>query len=128
MHISPKFAPRYFDSASVACLFTPKNIADSIIDMPERFFVMDSAFSIGEWQKIEDPDQCFNIASDAGSLIYTSGSLDAVNTVAGLSSFMTFKMGDLLIFANHMIRFDITQNIKISVSLNNSPCINLKIK
>lgn len=128
MHISQKFASRYYDSISAACLFMPKNLTSRLIDMPERYFVMDSAFSTGEWQKIETPDQEFNLSCDGNDINFSCNSLDVDRTIVDLSSFLTFKMGDMLIFADNLICIDVAEDEKISALINNIPSLNIKIK
>lgn len=128
MHISEKFASRYYDSVSAACLFLPKDLSDKLIDMPERYFVMDSAFSTGEWTKIDSPDHQFIITCREAEMQFSASSLKVDRAIVEMSTFMTFKMGDMLIFADNPLIFDIAEGEKISTLLNGSPCFEMKIK
>lgn len=127
-HISQKFASRYYDSISAACLFMPKDLSTQLTDMPERYFVMDSAFSTGEWLKIETPDKEFKLSCGENDIIFSCDSLDVDRTIVNLSSFLTFKIGDMLVLADNPIRLDIAEGEKISALINNNPCLNIKIK
>lgn len=128
MHISEKFAPRYFDSVSVAALFVPAGFSDSPVDMPERFFVMDSAFATGEWLKAESPEQVFIISTNGVNAEFSAAKLNVAKTIAELSSFMTFKMGDILIYADKPFLFGIKEGDRVSAAINGTDCIDIKIK
>lgn len=125
MNISEKFAARYYDSVGGACLFMPSGGADNPLGLEERYFAMDSAFAAGN---TVSPDSPAVIASSDRQIVIDTAALGVDRTIAGLSRFMTFKTGDLLIFPAISIKTSITEGDRVTASINGSPCLDIKIK
>ncbi len=125
MNISEKFASRYYDSVGGACLFVPTRHADNLSAADECFFAMDSAFTAGE---TTDPLKPSTLSAMGAQLKIDTAELGIDSVIARLSRHMTFRMGDLLIFAKHGIHSAITEGDRVTASLDGNPCIDIKIK
>ena len=128
MHISRKFAARYYDSIGAACIFLPAGCGAKPLALSERFFAMDSAFAVGQWTSAGQADASHVIESGKFSITFSTEKLHVDATIASLSEFMTFKMGDLLLFVDQSLSYDITEGDDISVLFDSMPCIDMKIK
>lgn len=128
MHISEKFARRYFDSLTLAAMMVPTASADSPEIIDERYYAMDSAFMTGQWHEIDDFDRQHIASAGDRELEFSATGLDIDKKLSELSRFMTLKMGDCLIFASKNIKIPLNIDGRVCVSLDNKPCIDLKIK
>lgn len=128
MHIAEKFAPRYYDSVSAAAVFMPTDSIADPLHAGERYYAMDSAFAPGEWQPCNDRLTTYRIDFDSRTIAFTADSVAADKTIAALSSFMTFKMGDILIFPDDRICAPIAEGSRIKVEINGNQCLDIKVK
>lgn len=128
MHISRKFASRYYDAVSVAAMIVPRPMASDPFAMPERFFAMDSAYAVGCWQPLPPTESAICLSCDDRLLDFSIDGLDVDSHVHCLSEFMTFKTGDILLFADPSCEIGISEGDRLSVLYGQEKILDLKIR
>ena len=98
--ISAKFAPRYYDSFTVAVRLIPVNVRDKIAkeDMPAGVLgLFDYCLGFGEWHPL--PPQSNNLEIKAGerSTQVSPQELDVDNVIELVSHYTTLKTGDVIL-------------------------------
>ena len=127
-HISEKFAPRYYDAVSAVALFMPSVSAADFANADERYFLCDSAYCCGELAAVGEADKDHVIQVGDKELTFSLASLSVDKKISELSKFVTLKIGDLLIFAEHSVDVNINEGGLLSVSLDGEEVIDVKIK
>lgn len=125
MNISEKFAGRYYDSVGVACIFVPTAHKDEIASLEERYFAMDSAFTAGECVA---PAPVITISAFDQELTVDLPSLGIDSTIAGLSRYMTFRMGDMLMFPASSLSAPVVEGDHLTAFISGLLSIDIKIK
>ena len=127
-HIAQKFAGRYFDSISAACIFMPATAADNIADASERFFICDSAYCIGDSVGSDDAATVHKIVVGDESLSFSCADLEVDRIISELSRFSTLKMGDLIIFGDRSLVSKVAEGDRIEVTIDGERSVSLRIK
>ena len=127
-HIAPKFAGRYYNEAAALCLFMPKDVSCDPMTADERYFMMDSAYCVGDFRPAGSADTVHVISADGREITFTMSDLDADRAVSGLSDFMTLKMGDLVIFGNRSMTVGLVENGRLDVALDGVLSVEWRIK
>ncbi len=92
-HIAPKFARRYYDDLSVACVFLPESAVGCMATADERYFVRDAAYCIGEAVSAAENDGRHVIDAVGQTINFSLESLNVDAKLAELSTFCTMKNG-----------------------------------
>ncbi|MDE5554841.1 MAG: hypothetical protein K2J10_06625 [Muribaculaceae bacterium] len=127
-HIAEKFAGRYYDSVSAVSIFVPESLAEAMADVPERFFVSDSAYCLGDGCEVGTTDAVHNISAGSQTLTFSCGELGVDRIISEISRFATLKMGDLIIFGNRGLVSRLTEGERFEVTLDGRRSIELRIK
>lgn len=125
MNISQKFASRYYDSVGGACIFVPTTHKDDIASLDERYFAMDSAFTAGECIA---PTPEITLSAFGRELPVDLTALGIDSTISGLSRYMTFRMGDILMFPTCSLSVPVIEGDHLTASISGLLCIDIKIK
>lgn len=122
MNISERFARRYYGHATAVYHLTPA-------DMPaaEIYQAMDRAINIGSWLPLEG-HRTISLSCPKGETIADFDSLNADKAIAALSSLMTLKMGDIVIFDRPDINWNPTIDMAVTVTVNATEVIRFNIK
>lgn len=118
MHISRRFARRYYSEIGLVGQLVPREYAESPFDMPSEFYAMDSSLAMGRFLAVPDADVVMTVTGEAGIRVaFSPASLAVDETIERLSDFMTFKTGDLLVFADNAIVSDIDIDCTVQATL-----------
>lgn len=127
-HIAQKFAGRYFDSISAACIFMPASAAVNIADAPERFFFCDSAYCIGGCVGCEEAATVHKIVVGDETLSFSCADLGVDRIISELSRFSTLKMGDLIIFGDRLLVCKVGEGDRVEAAIDGERSVSLRIK
>lgn len=131
-NIAGKFAPRYYDAITLGVRMVPQDLMDKLrtgnlsTGIATSF---DGAFIHGEWLPIDK----FNV----GPLNISIGSVTATvcrqkteidAAIELLSKFYTFKIGDIVIPYTVTDKLEVKIDSSVSGSINDTQCINFRIK
>lgn len=127
-HIAERFAGRYYDSVSAVSIFIPENLAGALADVPESFFVADSAYCLGDGCEAAAADAIHDISAEGQTLTFSCGELGVDRIISEISRFATLKMGDLIIFGKRGLACRLTEGDRFEVTLDGRRSIELRIK
>ncbi|MDE6239297.1 MAG: hypothetical protein K2M54_04825 [Muribaculaceae bacterium] len=127
-HIAAKFAGRYYESICAVTLFLPAREAVSPSEAPERFFVSDSAYCIGEGVTVGEKEQLHEINVGEKSLKFSSDSLGVDTAISDISKFVTLKIGDVIIFGDERMDLSVAEGDRLEVAIDGERAIELRIK
>lgn len=125
MNISEKFAGRYYDSVGAACIFVPTTHRDDMAQLDERYFAMDSAFTAGDCIA---PSTSVTLSAFGQEIPVDLAALGIDSTIAGLSRYMTFRMGDILMFPACSLSAPVVEGDHLTASISGLLSIDIKIK
>ena len=136
--ISERHAAAYCDSVSAFHVLAPAAERQCVNGIPTG--AMDRTFAPGHWSPFDaSAAQSYllntskspiggNISAEA-SIEFTAQSLNVAKIIAWLSGSMTFKTGDIILFADYGACLGaVTINTMISADLNGVPTLNFRIK
>lgn len=136
--ISERHAAAYCDSISVFHVLMPDNNQKCINGIP--FGIMDRTFAPGHWFEFDaSAGQAISLhASKApiggcvtteASIEFSSQSLGVAQVIAWLSDSITFKTGDIILFADCSADLGtVTIDTQIKASLDGVQALNFRIK
>lgn len=125
-HIAEKFAGRYYDKIATACIFMPEGL-QSGISADDHYYIRDSAFCIGDESELSSQDKVHKIKAGDLELNFSADSLNINRYISNISKFTTLKMGDVLIFADQMLKHRLIPDQRLEVTLDKTLSIDLKI-
>lgn len=136
-HISPQFAPTYYDELSVGIDFTARDLQQQLKEkgLPwEKAKGFDGAAVIGKWV----PKKDFNLSDLNFSLTKNGQTVQQGNTgrmlwkidelISYISTFFTLKKGDIIFTGTPEGVGQVAPNDYLSGSLEGRELFNLKIK
>lgn len=130
-HIKEKFASRYYDSASAVGICIPAEWAASPWTAPEVMMARDNCLIEGSWLTLDERDATTRLDYGANGLSasVTLGDLGVDKAIAALSCHMTFKTGDILVFAGHSLDIAAQDAAgEIKTEINGTECLDFRIK
>lgn len=127
-HIAEKFAGRYYDSVSAVSIFIPESLVEALADVPEHFFISDSAYCLGDGCEAGAADTIHDISAGGQTLTFSCGELGVDRIISEISRFATLKMGDLIIFGSRGLVSRLTEGNRFEVALDGQRSIDLRIK
>lgn len=129
MHISRRFARRYYNEAGLVGQIVPREYAGCPFDMPTEFYAMDSSLAMGRFVKLQDDGDEMILSGESGARVaFSPASLGVDDAISRLSDFMTFKTGDLIVFADKAIVSDITIGRTVTATLDDVESFVLRAK
>lgn len=130
-NIAERFAPRYYDAYTLGLRIRPCDLLTELNsnNLPTGIATaFDGAFIQGEWMPLDIP--CDKLSIDAGGLTadidFADTGID--RTIAQLSRYFTFKIGDIVIPCAIPAEKAISINTSVTGTINGTECINFKIK
>ena len=123
--ISPRFAHRYYDAATLIARLRPANV---VLPASATMTAFDSSAVVGEWMAVEDTTaQTLAIGGDTDLTIpFERESIDRL--VAYLSSYFMLKTGDIIVAGDCGFTTSPRINTALRLTLNGAECLNFKIK
>lgn len=129
MHISRRFARRYYNEAGLVGQIVPREYAGCPFDMPTEFYAMDSSLAMGRFVKLQDDGDEMILSGESGVRVAFSPASSGVDdAIARLSDFMTFKTGDLIVFADKAVVSDIAIDRTVTATLDGVESFVLRAK
>lgn len=120
--VSAKFAPRYYDSLTLALRLMPQG-------WPETGGLdglFDNALALGQWlPATEDP---ITIAYGNTSLTITPAELLTDEAVATVSTYATIKQGDVIMPCSLPVQLSVALGDTVACTLNGSSCLTVRIR
>ena len=130
-YIKEKFAARYYDSVSAVCVNLPAEWASSPCLAPEICMASDNCLIEGSWLTLEQrtSDTRLDYSGNGLTASVTLGELHVDRAIEQLSRHMTFKTGDILVFAGHGIDIAAGQaGGELKTEINGTLCLDFRIK
>lgn len=130
-HIKEKFAARYYDSASAVGICIPNEWGAAPWTAPEVMMARDNCLIEGAWVTLDERMAGTRLDYSANGLSgsVTLGDLGVDKAIAALSCHMTFKTGDILVFAGHSLDIAAQEAAgEIKTELNGTKCLDFRIK
>lgn len=129
--IALKFAPRYFDSLTVALRLLPADIHRLLTEESRPAGVaaiFDNALTLGSWQPAESFAGINEMIVNGQTVEITDPGQIMARAVVAVSRYATLKTGDLLMPLRLVAPIPVNVGSEISVTANGCPLIALKIK
>ncbi len=138
--IKSSLARRYYTSLCAMHVLRPT--ATNIVAAGLPPYMLDRTFSPGEWidisEKTADDSITMNVRrtrigsteniTDSGAT-FSIDSLAIDRTIEHLSQLITFKTGDILVFADHAVNLDSPLvDTAVSADINTTPSLSIRIK
>ncbi len=98
--ISAKFAPRYYDSFTVAVRLIPVSVMGKLAEecKPEGVLgLFDYCLGFGEWQPLPTPDRQLEITIGDRDISVNLQEFDIDNVIESVSHYTTLKTGDVIL-------------------------------
>ncbi len=130
-HIKEKFASRYYDSVSAVGVCIPNEWVSAPWASPEIYMARDNCLIEGRWLTLDERDASTRLDYSANLLseTVTLGDLGADKAIAAMSCHMTFKTGDILVFADRGIDIAASDAAgEIKTEINGYECLDFRIK
>lgn len=128
--IAEKFAPRYFDSLTVAMRLMPVGILEDLRRalLPCSATAMfDNALTPGKWIGLPDPDSRLDIAVNDMSVSFSGWYKMACESVAAVSRYATLKTGDIIMPCRVVPSINVDRGSMVRVAMGDEECMALKI-
>ena len=122
--VSRRFAPRYFDAATIVALNLPS--AEAALPLPDTLLVADNALITGHWMPVP-PETQWIIESEGRSIAPDmAGAFEqAIEAVTELS---TIKTGDIIVLPpRERLRIAVTPGHHATATLQGLPAIDFKV-
>lgn len=126
-NISEKFAPRYYDAMSVALRFFPEGMDD---DMTRRGLLSgcDGTFVHGEWVSLPSAGLTLAISGAGPEMTLSETDIRIDAAISTASRYMTLKTGDIILAAVLPGTIPAVQDTAVTINIDNSPNLILRIK
>lgn len=126
-NISEKFAPRYYDSVSAALRFFPEGSEN---DMTRRGLLSgcDGTFVHGEWVPLPPAGMPVTISGPVPEATLSAADISIDSVIAAASRYMTLKTGDIILAAVLPGNIPAIQDTAVTINIDGSPNLNLRIK
>lgn len=131
-NIAAKFAPRYYDAATIALRLVPVALRDELDEARRSnglLGLFDNAVSLGSWVSLDRlPEGPLTVTANDFSQTVTDFREAAGLTVEAISRYTTLKTGDIISPYRLAPTILIQQGSAVTASLAGIPCLNARIK
>lgn len=138
--IKASLARRYYTSLCAMHVLRPTDDNTAAAGLPP--YMLDRTFSPGEWIDISDKNADDHMTMNVlrtgigstesmtdASASFSIDSLAIDRTIEQLSQLITFKTGDIIVFADHAVNLDSpVVDTAVSADLNAAPSLSIRIK
>lgn len=122
-NIGSKFASRYFDAITTALRIKP---SDTSLCRTALYKSFDGSVIMGNWHPIDNPQSIIRIADN--EYTFSLEDIDINNAISIISRYITLKIGDVIILGRYADNIDLHIDSTITINLNETENLKVKIK
>ncbi len=122
-NIGTKFASRYYDAITTALRIKPTESAPYCTSLYTSF---DGSVIIGNWHPIDNPQ--LRIRNADNEYTFSLEDIDINNAISIISRYITLKIGDVIILGRYGDNIDLHIDSTITINLNETENLKVKIK
>ena len=123
-NIGKKFASRYYDAIAPILRIKPKDINKT--NNNGLYISFDGSIIMGEW--LDCGINELNIKTSDQNHILHIEEMDIDNIIATLSSYITLKIGDVIILGHYSQNNGMEIDTSLTININGQECLKTKIK
>lgn len=129
--IGEKFAPRYYDSFTIALRLVPAPLERALTGAAAPAGVLglfDYCLALGEWMPVPEPDKTLHLQSGDLAIDISPAETSVDEAVSVLSRFTTLKMGDVVLPCALPDMISVKAGDDISITLNGSALAPFRVR